>query len=336
MTTGLFAQPRPYVVKFKEPTANRNTLPFNLVAINDLRGGNGTIGIVHTGLMNKPRTAVLKPDFEAGLHFMCKPTIGQFDDNTPTAELNILVFRIGETIFAMDERRTTDIAATLTVHTPRGPQHYGPAQFSLSKSVLDATKGHARAITEALEQITAELAADYRASQTISDRRPDYNLLPPGDEIGAYNTLLDFHLGNVDTTNQPLILQKMWRLKSQYKEHEFHQGRFHHKDGTTRKDLMQLFGYRYRGRDFLHIKGKFYEVRRMPDGSVLALLPRNLQTVMTNQQMWGYAIGGLLGHAIATSVNNPNQLIPYEFDVRSGLFRPMKVSASPVEVDGKR
>ena len=312
---------KPFEIRMDEAVPSRNELPFNLTGVNDLTETMDVIGTVHTGLLNKPRQARLQYGTEGGLLYIAKPTAGNYGPEVPTATLNLLQLKVSETILAMKEIGRIEMVATLTLETPEGSMQYGPAQFESTKSgMTDVTAQHKSRITEALDQVLRSLADAYLAGNEIAGAIPDYTPLKDDIANGVYRTGLDFMMAR--TTPDLVLLPNKQRVAGSIGEVEFLQVNFKRGENVRRKDVDKIYGYHLNGESYLFVKNRFYSVKRLADGRIMAYLPKDLYRILDEGATIGYAVGGILGGILGAALDDSNTLVRYELDLATGRFLP--------------
>ena len=320
----LGAQDKPYVLSTEKPVLYRDAVSFKITAVEDLSNGDKYVGRAHTGMMNKARDIVIDGGVEAGLLTMLEPGMRQPEKNKPSATFNLLHLKLSETILATRETGRIEIAATLSITGEDGTtKHYGPVQFELTEAGgMNATARHDDRLDLALNNLLEQFEGAFRADETIDAAKPAYHPLEGEIANGAYRSALDFKMGI--TSPDLELVPKTFKLIDDYDGRGVSSVVFDRGPGVKKKDLGQLFGYHFDGRSYILVKNHFYEIFRLEDGRIVATLPRDLYTIATEQQLWGYAIGGVVGSAIASAGDGPNDLIRYTFKIESGEFIPIE------------
>ena len=312
-----------YEIELKSTVGSRHQLPFRLTAVEDLTQTGGVIGTVHTSLLNLPKDARLRYGTEQALLRIAAPGDSRSVDDLPEATVSLIQFKISETILAMKEIGRVEMAATLTVQTPDGPRHYGPASYEFSKGGMsDVTKKHDDRISTAFDEVLVALAAAYRAGATIEGVVPQYHPLDDDIPDGVYRSEIDFLLSR--TAPDITLIPKNTKIIGTIGGVEFHRVHFLRGDGVKAKDVDQIYGYHWNGYDFVLVKNRFYSVERLDNGRVAALLPSDLNRVVGENAIIGYAIGGAIGAAIGGATDQSNALIEYDLNLENGKFEAVR------------
>lgn len=307
-------------------------MPVFISEVLDISGGDGTLGVGYIGLGNRTSWLTILGGTAASL----TGTIDQVSSANllDTGIVRITGLRLNEVITPTSEKRFLEIEADIAFPTAEGYDIYGPVRLAKTTGGLDVSAGHARAITEALEAVTTKLIVErFNGVRSATIPAEDLNKAIVRHPIatanirelpdGVYNSYMDFRAAQPDTS-----LSVPFEYTRKYHEAQsltYYRAIADRPKEVKAKELLEFWGIQKEGRAYMQINRNFFELQRLPDGTLTVALPSDLFDASVGAGAIVGAVGfglvgGLIGSLLdeAASGNQPPNV--YHFDLATGIL----------------